>query len=101
MTVDEVKVIKRINTLTAHKDLIKDILKIEVSENNPLTTDKIFKKVTEYTKIEAELANHSNNYEEAYFAKRQSGGGQNPRRDQRQRKVDLDEQGSAKELRWQ
>lgn len=32
MTVDKVKVMKRINTLTAHKDLIKDILKIEVSE---------------------------------------------------------------------
>ena len=84
MTADEVKVMKRVNTLTAHKELIKDILKIEVSENNPLTTDKIFKKVTEWTKIEAELSNHSNTYEEAYFAKRQTGWGQNPRGDSRQ-----------------
>ena len=40
MTADEVKVMKRIHTLTQHKDLIRDILKIEVSENNPLTTEK-------------------------------------------------------------
>ena len=77
MTADEVKVMKRIHTLTQHKDLIRDILKIEVSENNPLTTEKFFRRVTEWTNIEAEISNHSNNYEEAYFAKRQSRWNQN------------------------
>ena len=84
MTADEVKVMKRIHTLTPHKDLIRDILKIEVSENNPLTTEKIFRRVTEWTKIEAEISNHSNNYEEAYFARRQSRWNQNQKKDSRQ-----------------
>ena len=83
-SVTHLEVLKRVNTLMAHKDLIKDILKIEVSESNPLTTDKIFKKVTEWTKIEAELSNHSHNYEEAYFAKRNPRWGQAPRKDSRQ-----------------
>ena len=84
MTADEVKVMKRIHTLTQHKDLIRDILKIEVSENNPLTTEKIFRRVSEWTKIEAEISNHSNTYEEAYLAKRPSRWNQSRRRDSRQ-----------------
>merc|ERR1712102_26289 len=84
MTADEVKVMKRIHTLTQHKDLIRDILKIEVSERNPLTTEKIFRRVSEWTKIEAEISNHNHGYEEAYFAKRPSRWNQSRRPDSRQ-----------------
>ena len=56
--------------MALHKDLIKDILKIEVSENNPLTAAKIYQKVVEHTRTEAEMSQQNPNSHEAYVTRK-------------------------------
>ena len=52
---EDILVMKRMTSLSAYPELKKEILKIPVTATNPLTRDLIWKKVVEFTRIQAEL----------------------------------------------
>ena len=54
-SIDDILTMKRLTCLSGHKDLIREILKIDVSDSNPLTPAKIHEKAVQYTRIEAEM----------------------------------------------
>ena len=54
---EDILVMKRMTSLSTYPELKKEILKIPVTANNPLTRDLIWKKVVEFTRIQAELKN--------------------------------------------
>ena len=67
-SIEDFLTIKRLTCLSGHKDLIREILKIDVSDSNPLTAAKIHEKAVQYTRIEAEMSNQGPNSHDTVYA---------------------------------
>ena len=67
-SIDDILTMKRLTCLSGHKDLIREILKIDVSDSNPLTPAKIHEKAVQYTRIEAEMSSQGPNSHDTVYA---------------------------------